>query len=177
MTDKDTGVDVPIQIEESAESTESNPLEETAERAIEGFDSGVVDVLSWLLETETKARLYIYLQAEPASTSDEIAKGTGLYPSTVREAIADLYREDVVSREKRETGETGNDPYEYRSIPPSELIQRMVGDVQDQLQEVLKLDRSVDAEEDGTDVDPITITVDPDGDEDEGEGLGTSGDE
>ncbi|PSP53895.1 transcriptional regulator, partial [Halobacteriales archaeon QH_3_68_24] len=33
-------------------------LEEEADRAIEGFDEGVVDLLSWVLETETRARIY-----------------------------------------------------------------------------------------------------------------------
>ena len=65
-------------------------LEKEAERAAEEFDEGIVDLLSWVLDTETRARIYVYLRQNPGSTSDEIAEGTGLYPSTVREALAGL---------------------------------------------------------------------------------------
>ena len=68
-------------------------LEQEADRAVEGFDEGVVDLLSWVLDTETRARIYVTLRQNPESTSDEIADATGLYPSTVREALAALHDE------------------------------------------------------------------------------------
>lgn len=180
MTDEenDKGVDVPITVEESSDSDGRKRIEAEAERVVEEFDKGVVDVLSWLLDTDTKARIYVYLRAQPESTSEEIAEGTGLYPSTVREALAELHDETIVTRQKRPTEGTGNKPYEYQSIPPSELIQQMVGQVQKQFRDVLTLDRSFESDDTATDVEPITIRVDPDeGDEDEGEGLETRGDE
>ena len=68
-------------------------LEQEAARATEGFDDGIVDLLSWILDTETRARIYVYLRQNPGSTSEEVAEGTGLYPSTVREALAELNEE------------------------------------------------------------------------------------
>ena len=58
--------------------------ERVADEAPESFDEGIVDLLSWVLDTETRARIYLFLRQHPDSTSEEIATGTGLYPSTVR---------------------------------------------------------------------------------------------
>lgn len=141
-----------------------NRLEQEAERAAEGFDDGVVDLLSWVLDTETKARIYVYLRENPGSTSEEVADGSGLYPSTVREALAALNDEGNVGRHKREADGAGNNPYEYTALAPSELVGSVVGEIQDELNTVFNLDchlgiGSRDRSE------PVTITVD-DGDED-----------
>ncbi|MEF8785543.1 MAG: helix-turn-helix domain-containing protein [Haloarculaceae archaeon] len=139
-------------------------IEREADRAIEQFDDGVVDVLGWLLDTETRARIYVFLRQHPQSTSEEVADGTGLYPSTVREALAELHEEETVERQKRESDGAGNNPYEYSAIAPSELVGTVVGDVQDQLNAVCNLDRQFDDEaasaDDGESADgPVTITV------------------
>jgi predicted transcriptional regulator len=135
-------------------------LEREADQVVERFDEGVVDLLSWLLDTETRARLFVYLRQQPDSTSDEVAEGTGLYPSTVREALAELHEDGLVIRQKRESDGAGNNPYEYAAIPPSELVGNAVEDVQDQLNAVCNLDRYLDDVRDtGTDTEPVTITV------------------
>ena len=143
---------------------EANPadvrerLEQEAGRAREQFDENVIDLLSWILDTDTRARIYVHLCQHPDSTSDEVASGTGLYPSTVREALAELHEEGHVTRTKRENDGAGNNPYEYSALPPSELVSEMVGDVQEQLNTVFNLDDYLD---DGRDDDsePVTITV------------------
>lgn len=142
-------------------------LEEEAERARAEFDDRLVDLLSWVLDTETRARIYVYLRQNPGCTSEEVAKGTGLYPSTVREALAALNEEGKVERGKREASGAGNNPYEYTAIAPSELVANVVDDVQSELNTLFNLDRHLgvdrgDADsEDGTD-DPVTITVEDD---------------
>lgn len=135
-----------------------NRLEEGADRAVEEFDERLIDVLAWALDTETRARIYIFLRGNPGSTSDEIADGTGLYPSTVREALADLHDEGIVTRSKRAHEGAGNNPFEYGSIPPSELVGDLVNDVQDQLNTVINLDRYLE-NRDEEPTDPISITV------------------
>lgn len=138
------------------------------QQAVDGFDSGIVDLLSWVLDTETRAKIYIFLQANPASTSEEIAQGTGLYPSTVREALAELHDEEKVHREKRAASGAGNNPYEYTAIPPSELVSGVVGQVQDELNTVFNLDSLLEDDEDedlepvAADDEPVTITVQSD---------------
>ncbi|MFB6301588.1 MAG: helix-turn-helix domain-containing protein [Haloferacaceae archaeon] len=135
-------------------------LERGADRALAEFDEGVVDLLAWLLDTETRALIYIYLRSHPDSTSDEVAEGTGLYPSTVREALAELHEEHLVTRRKRESAGAGNNPYEYRSIPPGELVRGLAAEVQDGLNAVFRLDDRL-GDGDGTDSDaePVRITV------------------
>ncbi|AUX10210.1 TrmB family transcriptional regulator [Halalkaliarchaeum desulfuricum] len=141
-------------------------IEEEADRAVEEFDRGIVDLLSWLLETETKARIYVYLRENPDSTSEEVADGTGLYPSTVREALAELHDDGTVERRKRESAGAGNNPYEYQAIPPSELVHSVVDQVQSELNAVFNLDRRL-GEKEGEDSEPVRITVE--GDDDNGD--------
>jgi len=144
-------------------------LEEEADKAVTQFDQGIVDLLSWVLETETRARIYVYLRQNPDSTSDEIADGTGLYPSTVREALAELHEEDKVDRRKRKSDGAGNNPYEYSAMAPSELVGNIVDDVQSELNTVFNLDSVLNGGDDEAgDAEPVTITVedaDPGGDE------------
>jgi predicted transcriptional regulator len=128
------------------------------ERAIAGFDEGIVDILSWVLDTETRARIFLYLRQHPWSTSDEVADGTGLYPSTVREALAELADEDVVDRRKRQSEGAGNNPYEYTAIPPSDLVGGVVGRVQDELNAVFNLDAHL-GNGDDMDAEPVSIEV------------------
>ena len=142
--------------------------ESSRDHAVEGFDQGVVDLLSWVLDTETRARIFVYLRQHPGSTSEEIAQGTGLYPSTVREALAELHDEGTVTRRKRQSEGAGNNPYEYTAIAPSELVSGVVEQVQNELNTVFNLDEYLegpenDVEDDG---DPVTITVE-DGNTDE----------
>ncbi len=142
-------------------------LERGADRAVEQFDEGVVDLLSWLLDTETRARIFVNLRQQPDSTSDEIAEGTGLYPSTVREALAELHDDGLVTRQKRESDGAGNNPYEYAAIAPSDLVGNAVDDVQNQLNAVCNLDEYLDDETEShdTDTEPVTITVEDASDE------------
>jgi len=138
-------------------------LEAEADRAVTEFDEGVVDLLAWVLDTETRARIYVYLRQHPNSTSDEVAEGTGLYPSTVREALAQLHDEGTVDRHKRESAGAGNNPYEYEAIAPSALVRGVVGQMQEQLNAVFNLDRRLDGgDDDGSDAEPVRITVEDD---------------
>ncbi len=134
-------------------------IEREADRAIEEFDESIVDLLSWVLDTETRARIYVHLRQQPDSTSDEVAEGTGLYPSTVREALAELHEEGKVQRQKRENSGAGNNPYEYSAIAPSDLVGEMIQDVQDGLNAVCNLDRYLSDNGEDSGSEPVTITV------------------
>lgn len=149
-------------------------IEEEADRAVQGFDSGLVDILAWLLDTETRARIYVYLRQHPWSTSEEVASGTGLYPSTVREALAELADEETVERRKRQSEGAGNNPYEYTAIAPSDLVGGVVGRVQDELNTVFNLDSHLsDAEADDTE--PVRIEVQSDSaDESDSDAAGSA---
>jgi predicted transcriptional regulator len=147
--------DAPTEDDEGPSAKER--LEREADRAVAEFDEGVVDLLAWILDTETRARIYVYLRQNPDSTSEEVAEGTGLYPSTVREALADLHAEETVTRRKRENAGAGNNPYEYEAIAPNELVRDAIGQVQEQLNAVFTLDDDRGGE--SADDEPVQITV------------------
>ena len=147
---------------ESEDVSARERLEAEADRAVTEFDEGVVDLLAWVLDTETRARIYVYLRQHPNSTSDEVAGGTGLYPSTVREALAQLHDEETVKRHKRESAGAGNNPYEYEAIAPSALVRGVVGQVQEQLNAVFNLDRRLNDADEESDTEPVRITVEDD---------------
>lgn len=145
--------------ESTADNSPRKRLGVDTDRAVEEFDEGIVDLLTWLLDTETRARIYVFLRQHPHSTSEEVAEGTGLYPSTVREALAELHGEETVARQKRQNSGAGNNPYEYTAIPPRELVHGVVGQVQSQLNTVFNLDRRLGGEDAANDADPVRITV------------------
>jgi len=160
----DEGVEIEVETGSGEEDLEGpaggarKRLEEEADRARSEFDTRVVDILSWVLDTETRARIYVFLRKSPWSTSEEVAEGTGLYPSTVREALAALTDEGIVDRRKRQNEGAGNNPYEYTAIPPSELVGSVVGRVQDELNTLFNLDSHL-SETDEPDSEPVTIEV------------------
>ncbi|MFB6221639.1 MAG: winged helix-turn-helix transcriptional regulator [Halolamina sp.] len=159
MANEDPETDETGERSESEIQSARERLEEGADKAIDEFDQGVVDLLAWLLDTETRARIYVYLRQHPGSTSEEVAEGTGLYPSTVREALAELHEEATVTRGKRESEGAGNNPYEYEAISPSELVSEAVGQVQNQLNAVFNLDDRLSRGDEGDDGGPVTISV------------------
>jgi len=168
--DESLSVEREIPVEEGRERLNKGRerLEEEADRAVDQFDQGVVDLLSWVLDTDTRARIYVYLRQHPHSTSEEIAEGTGLYPSTVRESLAELHDEEKVDRRKRESEGAGNNPYEYTAIAPSELVSGIVGQVQDELNTVFNLDDHLERGEGTTETtEPVSIEVE-DGDSADG---------
>lgn len=138
---------------------ESDRLSETVELALDGLDKRLIDLVAWLLETETRARIYVYLRQHPESTAEEIATGTGLYPSTVREAIVELHDDEVVNRQKRASEGAGNNPYAYDAIPPSDLVRKLSGQVQAELNAVLCLDEYL-AGRSPEDSEAVTIEID-----------------
>ncbi|MFB6160606.1 MAG: helix-turn-helix domain-containing protein [Haloferacaceae archaeon] len=157
MSTDDASEEPDARTDDEEGSSAKERLEREADRAVAEFDEGVVDLLAWLLDTETRARIYVYLRQHPDSTSEEVADGTGLYPSTVREALAELADEGTVTRHKRESAGAGNNPYEYEAIPPNELVRRAVGGVQEQLNAVFNLDERLTGE--AADDEPVRITV------------------
>lgn len=166
MSTDDTADDGQGEPVDTEEGSVRDKLEQEAERAAEQFDEGIVDLLSWVLDTETRARIYVYLRQTPGSTSEEIAEGTGLYPSTVREALAELNDEGKVERRKRHSSGAGNNPYEYTAMAPSKLVGSVVDDVQDELNTVFNLDSHLGIGSD-SEADPVNITVKRDTDDDD----------
>ena len=54
------GTDSVDETEPEEVRTARERIEESADRAVEEFDQSVVDLLAWLLDTETRARIYVF---------------------------------------------------------------------------------------------------------------------
>lgn len=110
------------------------------ESRLESHDLRLVDVLEDFWFTEIKAKIYIYLRKAGKSTAEDIVKGTGLYITSVREALAEMTRSNVVKRTKLPKSGAGKPPYVYEAISPRDLIETMAGTVQDKLNQIFMLD-------------------------------------
>ncbi len=105
------------------------------------FDEALVNMMKFFLDTETKGKVYLYLTKKGESTSKEIAKGANLYPSSVREALSELTKKEIVVRKKLEKEGAGKNPYVYEAIPPSELARMKVKNIEDRFNNLVDLDK------------------------------------
>jgi len=126
-------------VEDTAEDAKET-VEDTIQKGVDSVDNNLIELLSSFLDTETRAKVYLYLRKRGEATSDEIAEDTGLYPSTVRECLSDLYQEGVVERRKKQTQGAGNNPYVYQAVQPSELARRFSERVEERLNQLFNLD-------------------------------------
>lgn len=110
-------------------------LEGVVDRARAGFDEGVVDVLSWLLDTETRTRVYVYLRQNGWTTSEDVAEGIGLHPASVQNTLDELVEQNAV--ERREHNDGGAE-HEYDAVPPSDLLGLAVDPVRDTLESAVR---------------------------------------
>lgn len=145
---------------------------ETIKKSVDSIDKNLIELLSGFLDTETRSKVYLCLRKRGEATSEEIAEDTGLYPSTVRECLSDLYQEGVVERRKKQTQGAGNNPYVYTAVPPSELAKRFSERVEERLNRLFNLDSYLlgDQEEKReikTDWSPYKIVIDTGEDEED----------
>ncbi len=157
-------------VEDNVEEAKET-VEDTIQKGVDTVDSNLVELLSSFLDTETRAKVYLYLRKRGEATSEEIAEDTGLYPSTVRECLSDLYQEGVVERRKKQTQGAGNNPYVYQAVQPSELARRFSERVEERLNQLFNLDDYLGNQdrrrELKSDWSPYKIVIDSDDEDDE----------
>ncbi|MBP2173158.1 putative transcriptional regulator [Methanococcus voltae] len=99
--------------------------------------------LSKLMGSEVKAKIYVYLRMYGESTVDDIAEGTGIYPSTVRESIFEMFNEDHVFRKKMDREGLGKKPYVYSSIDPVDLVKEISVEIEGKLNDLALIDKKI----------------------------------
>ncbi|WP_330632180.1 helix-turn-helix domain-containing protein [Halocatena halophila] len=114
------------------------------------IDESLVEILAWILETDTRARIYLYLRQQPGVTSEAIATGTGLYPSTVRETLAVLVDEGTVMRNEEPLNGVEGSTYIYEAISPEQVVLDAADTIQERLNTVFRLDELLGVAEDRT---------------------------
>ena len=97
------------------------------------IDKGLMDMLRFFLDTESKVKIYLYLLTKGSSTYDSIAEGTSIYPSTCRESLASMEQMKVVEKSLE-------DPEKYTAISPSKLLDRKNDQLEKELNDFLKLE-------------------------------------
>ncbi|ABO35282.1 transcriptional regulator, TrmB [Methanococcus maripaludis C5] len=112
-------------------------------KTIESVEKTLIANVSSLLSSEVRAKIYIFLRIYPESTVDEIAKGTGIYPSTIRESIFEMYNEEYVIRKKMDRDGLGKKPYLYSAIAPLELVKLISESIKEKLNDLVSVDEKV----------------------------------
>lgn len=98
------------------------------------IDKGLMDILKFFLDTESKVKIYLYLLAKGSSTYDSIAEGTSIYPSTCKESLTSMEQMKIVEK-------SSEDPEKYTAISPSKLLDRKIDQLEKELNDFLKLER------------------------------------
>jgi len=150
------------EIEEILENVKSKSKDKRiiVKKTLENIDKSLIDNLSNLLASEVKAKIYIYLRKYEKGTVDEIAHGTGIYPSTAREAILEMYKNGIVIRKKSDKEGLGKKPYIYSAVSPSELVRKLSRNIQKRLNEVITMDVKLKKKELKIPFLPVKIVID-----------------
>ncbi len=92
-----------------------------------------------LLRSRAESRIYIYLLRKNGARSEEIIKGTKLHPSTVRELLSKMHRQQLIYREKLKNDSIGKNPYFYRAVSPVKLLQKKAKEIEDRLNRIANI--------------------------------------
>ena len=101
--------------------------------------SSLVELLMDFEFTEVKAKIYTYLKKAGKTTAEGISKGAGIYVTSVREAIAEMYHEGLVKRGKMEKSGLGKPAYIYEAISSQILVRKLTRNVKEKLDKLSKV--------------------------------------
>lgn len=104
-------------------------------------DELVNQMFSDMFKSKVKARIYTLLLRKKHATSEEIAKHTGFYPSTVREALSEMFEQNLVYRKKMKKDSKGKNPYIYYPVPPIKILRGYIKDIEDKFNRMNKGNR------------------------------------
>lgn len=112
----------------------------------EQYTGSLVETLMGFWFTEVKAKIYAYLQKVERATAEGIAKGAGIYITTVRQTIAEMYHEGWVNREKVKKSGVGKPAFIYTALAPNSLVKRLTDDMNKRLEKLLHFAHGVEGE-------------------------------
>lgn len=132
---------------------------ENIDSSVDKLASSLEDIVSEIFKSRTKARIYLYLITKGEQTSEQVAGGTGLYPSTVRDALADMHAHGFLQRTKVEKEGAGKHPYLYRAISPSKLVEAYARTMESRLTALLNVKHLLKKESIKLPILPVTIYI------------------
>jgi len=104
-------------------------------------DEPINQMFSDMFKSKVKARIYTLLLRKKHATSEEIAKYTGFYPSTVREALSEMFEQKLVYRKKIKKDSKGKNPYVYYPTPPLKVLREYIKDIENKFNRINKTKR------------------------------------
>jgi len=132
---------------------------ENIDSSVDRFTSSLEEIVTEIFKSRTKARIYLYLVTKGRQTSEQVSEGTGLYPSTVRDALADMHAHGFLKRTKVEREGAGKHPYIYEAIPPSRLVEAYAKTMESRLTALLNVKRLLRKESIKLPILPVTIYI------------------
>jgi len=149
-------------------SKEIRDMRENLDESMDWGKDTLEKIITEIFSSKTKARIYIYLMMNSRGTSDDVAKGANLYPSTVREALLSMYEEGLVSREKEAHHGAGKNPYVYYAVNPVDVIKSYIAGVEKKVTALMNIESILNRGAIKIPFLPITVTI---GEEEEGDTI------
>ncbi|MCK4615165.1 MAG: hypothetical protein KAU14_10210 [Thermoplasmata archaeon] len=132
---------------------------ENIETSVDKLTSNLEEIVTEVFRSRTKARIYLHLISKGKQTSEQVSKGTGLYPSTVRDALADMHSKGFLRRTKVEKEGAGKHPYIYQAISPTSLVEAYARTLESRLTALLNVKSLLKKESIKLPILPVTIFV------------------
>jgi predicted DNA-binding transcriptional regulator len=92
-----------------------------------------------IIKSKAQSRIYLFLLRKNNGRAQDIIKGTHLHPSTVREALVQMHKNQLIRREKIRNDTIGKNPYIYSPLPPALLIKNYIQDMEHRLNNLVHL--------------------------------------
>ena len=86
-----------------------------------------------ILKSKAQSKIYLFLLNCKEAKTDDIIKGTHLHPSTVREALVKMHKEQLLIRRKLKNDAIGKNPFLYSPIPPFQLFRKYAAEIEHRL--------------------------------------------
>jgi predicted transcriptional regulator len=109
------------------------------QRNIKKTDKTIDQIFTDIFKSRVKARIYTYLLRKNAATSEDLAKHTGFYPSTIREALSEMFEQNIIYRKKLKKDSRGKNPYLYYPASPLKLLKNYIKDVEARLNKIASI--------------------------------------
>jgi len=119
-------------------------------------DKSIEKAIRDILESRVRSRIYLYLLRKNGAKSEQIIKGTQLHPSTVREALSEMYDRGLIYRKKIKNDSIGKNPYMYYPISPVKLLKQYASEIEYRLNKLASLAVASDK---GIYARPVRITI------------------
>ena len=107
--------------------------------ATRSIDKPTERAIRTLLKSRAESRIYLFLLRKNGARTEEIIKGTKLHPSTVRELLSKMHHRRLIYRIKLKNDCIGKNPYLYHATSPIQLLQKYIGDMEEQLNKIANL--------------------------------------